>query len=484
MVKTYDGTHVLLVNPNLMKPAVAPIGLDYLAHALRRQGYELELLDLCFVDDPFQAIDNYFAVHQPSVICFSIRNLDDTCLFRSSFFLPPFKELLGHIRRRVTGPIILGGVGFSIMPEEILGYCEVDYGIWGDGEESLPQFVFCWMGGGDLSQVPNLIYRRGERFRRNGRSFADLTHLGVPARDTIDNQRYFREGGMGNIETKRGCPMRCIYCADPLGKGRTYRLRPSRDVVDELEGLLAQGIDHFHLCDAEFNLPEEHARAVCQEMVRRDLGNRLRWYAYASPVPLSDGLATLFRQAGCAGINFGVDCGTDPMLKRTGRNFSVADLVRTGAICHRQGRVFMYDLLLGGPGETKESIRATRELMRRIAPHRVGAAMGVRVLPHAPLARQLLKEGPLTANPNLLGDLTQAIPFFAPVFYLSAQMGDEGPSYLTELVAGDERFFLMSPSGEGSQDYNYNDNTLLVDAIRNGYRGAYWDILRRWREAT
>jgi hypothetical protein len=67
---------------------------------------------------------------------------------------------------------------------------------------------------------------------------------------------------------------------------------------------------------------------------------------------------------------------------------------------------------------------------------------------------------------------------FAPVFYLESALGNDAAQYLTDLIAGDERFFFMS-SSEADRNYNYNDNALLVDAIKKGYRGAFWDILRR-----
>ena len=126
------------------------------------------------------------------------------------------------------------------------------------------------------------------------------------------------------------------------------------------------GIDHLHFCDSEFNIPEDHARDICLELMRRGLGDKIRWYAYASPVPFSQELAALCRKAGCAGIDFGVDSGSDGMLRRLGREFSVADLSRTAEVCHHEGIVFMYDLLLGGPGETRESMRETIETMKRL----------------------------------------------------------------------------------------------------------------------
>jgi radical SAM superfamily enzyme YgiQ (UPF0313 family) len=252
-------------------------------------------------------------------------------------------------------------------------------------------------------------------------------------------------------------------------------------VVEEMSRLLEAGIDHLHLCDSEFNLPPFHAVEVCRQIIQRGLGTKVRWYTYASPVPFSDAMAALFRRAGCVGINFGVDSGVDSLLRILGRDFTVEDLQRTAAICHRQGIIFMYDLLLGGPGETRESLRQTIELMKRLSPHRVGASLGVRIFPGTKLAEMVRKEGPLSRNPSIRGAVDGNTSFFAPVFFLSSALEPEPEQYLAQLIDGDERFFIGAKS-DVDQNYNYNDNSLLVQAIKRGYRGAFWDILRRISE--
>jgi radical SAM superfamily enzyme YgiQ (UPF0313 family) len=283
---------------------------------------------------------------------------------------------------------------------------------------------------------------------------------------------------MGNVESKRGCPKGCIYCADPVGKGKKLRLRSPKSVADEIEALLGKGVDHLHFCDSEFNIPENHARDICLELVKRGLGDKIRWYVYASPKPFSQELATLCKRAGCAGIDFGVDSGCDAMLRRLGRDFSVEDLSRTAEICHQEGIIFMYDLLLGGPGETRESMKETIDTMKKLSPDRIGVSFGVRIFPQTKLAALVKRQGLLKENPNIRGKVVGNDNFFAPVFYLSSGLGPDAPDYLSPLIGGDERFFFVSPS-EGERNYNYNDNTVLVSAIKAGYRGAFWDILRR-----
>jgi len=252
-------------------------------------------------------------------------------------------------------------------------------------------------------------------------------------------------------------------------------------VADEIEHLLKLGVDWLHTCDSEFNIPGHHAEAVCEEMIRRRLGERVRWYAYCAPRPFSQELASLMRRAGCVGIDFGVDSGDDGMLRRLGRDFTAEDLKEVARICHQEGITFMYDLLLGGPGETRETVRKTIELMRQLNPSRVGVPVGVRIYPGTPLARMVRRERVGTDNPHLQGRVMDNDDFLAPIFYLSANMGPDPLSFVGHLVRKDERFFFGGAERE-ELDYNYNENELLVEAIQDGYRGAFWDILRRLRE--
>ena len=472
---------VALVNPNQMKPAVAPIGLDYLAASLKAEGFEVEVLDLCFAEDFRAALDTYFRDHAVDAIGFSIRNTDDCYYTGQDFFLPRYREMIQAIRERTPAPLILGGVGFSLMPKGILRYCGVELGIVGDGEWALPALLRRLERGEGYDDVPGLARRTEQGVVVNPPAFLDLDALPSPRRGAIDNYRYLCEGGMGGIETKRGCPQQCIYCADPVAKGRVCRTRSPSKVADEVEHLLELGVDWLHTCDSEFNIPAHHAEAVCEEMIRRGLGEKVRWYAYCAPRPFSRELAGLMRRAGCVGIDFGVDSGDDGMLHRLGRDFTAEDLKEVAHICHQEGITFMYDLLLGGPGETRETVRETIELMRELNPSRVGVAVGVRIYPSTPLARTVRQEGLGPDNPHLHGRVLGNADFLAPIFYLSADLGPEPLSFIGQLIGDDERFFFGGAEREET-DYNYNENELLVEAIQQGYRGAFWDILRRLRE--
>ncbi|MBI3944763.1 MAG: cobalamin B12-binding domain-containing protein [Armatimonadetes bacterium] len=467
---------VLLVNTNVMQPPIAPVGLDYIGAALQAAGYRVDLLDLCFEADAMGAVDRALAGREYRLVGLTLRNTDDCYYPGRGWFVPSLRPLVARLRAGTDARIVLGGVGFSTMPEAVLELTGADLGVRGEGE-----FPLLRLAAGDR-EVPGLVRRTPEGFRSRPPEPGDLSALPPMPRDLADNERYHREGGQIGFETKRGCNAACVYCADPVAKGRQVRLRPPEAVADELAGLASRGIAYLHTCDAEFNRPPEHALAVCEALIARGLGERLRWYAYCSPVPFDAELAGAMRRAGCVGVNFGADSADDGMLRRLGRDHCAADVRAAVEACRRHGLVTMLDLLLGGPGETGESVRRSLAVVREIAPDRAGLSVGVRVYPGTALSRAILR-GDAGGPGALRGPGAADGGFAAPTFYLSPALGEGIFPLVGEVVGGDRRFFFSDPTA-ADRNYNYSGNDVLVDAIARGYRGAYWDILRRLQEGA
>lgn len=473
-----NSTSVLLINANRMRPPVAPLALDYVGDRLIAAGFDIHLLDLCFADNPADAVRQTLSNLDPRAIGISFRNTDDCYLFSQAWFVPQLAELVELVRSVTAAPIILGGCGFSIFPPPIMDHVQADFGVVGDGEETMLRFLSALQDGQDYRKIAGLAWRDSD-----GRVVVNppyyTSDLDIPPnRGLLDNLRYLREGGMGNIETKRGCPMPCIYCADPVARGAALRCRDPQQVADELDTLLACGIDVFHICDGEFNIPADHALAVCKAICARGLGERIRWYAYASIRPFSAELAEAMRRAGCVGINFGADSGCDRMLAALRRGYSRADIRQTVEYCRRAGITVMLDLLLGGPSEDEASIRETIEFVKSVDPDRAGAATGLRVYPGTALAALVRRQGAMPRNRNLHGCVEDNDDLLRPVFFIEQGLGDDPFGLVVDLIDKDERFF-PPPRKQDAASYNYNDNKVLEDAIAAGARGAFWDILRQ-----
>lgn len=472
---------VLLVSANEMRPPVGPIALDYLACALREADFEPGVCDLAWETDPRGALRSALRASEPVLVGLTVRNTDDCYMAGQYSCLDHAREVVRAIRALTAAPLVVGGCGFSVMPEALVAALGADFGVAGEGEGALPQLASAVASGDDPRGIAGLVFRdEGGAIRRNPSTFLDLGRFDPSARDLIDNARYWREGGQGGFETKRGCDRRCIYCADPPAKGRVCRLRDPESVAREVASLADQGVLHLHTCDAEFNVPRAHALAVCRALTRRGLGERVRWWAYCAPAHFDEELGRAMVRAGCAGINFGADHGKDEQLARMGRDHRVADLERATKVCRELGIACMFDLLLGAPGDTREGVRETLELMKRLEPTRVGISLGVRVYPGTPLAEQVIRR-PLEGQPGLYGNLTDNEDLTRPVFFLEPALGPDILQEVAAQVSGDQRFFCADPAADVA-DYNYRENRTLTEAIAAGHRGAFWDILRRVQE--
>lgn len=465
---------VALINSNRMQPPISPIGLEYVAEAVHAAGHKVHILDLCWPDDWQAAIHDFFSDIEYDLIGITLRNTDDCFMSSRQSFIQLFVDMVQHVRSCSDAPIIAGGPGFSTMPEAIMQLGHLDAGVWGDGEFVFPQIAERIDQRTKWHDLPNLIVSNNGNCITNQRELYPLDTLPPMKRLWMDNVRYFNQGGQLGIETKRGCPCQCTYCADPIAKGKQLRLRPPSDVVNELQSMLGQGIDHFHTCDSEFNLPIRHARELCDEIIRRGLGDSMRWYAYCAPKPFTSELAQKMRKAGCVGINFGADHGDQTMLKRLRRAFSPQDIIDTVTMCQNAGIVVMLDLLLGTPGENSDSIQQTIEVMKRSKAEKIGVSLGVRLYPHTEITDEILKEN-AKLNPSEVNNL------YNPAFYIDKAIEMEAPGIIRNAIGVDPRFFFSDPTC-ADKDYNYNDNTILTNAIQNGYRGAYWDILRRLQD--
>jgi radical SAM superfamily enzyme YgiQ (UPF0313 family) len=444
-----------------------------MGEALVEAEVPVRILDLAFITDWKAALARELKDTEPLAVGISVRNTDDCCFATRKSFLPWISEVVTEVKRLTQAFVVLGGSGFSIMPDAVLRITQADAGIAGDGEEAASALAKCLLKGEDISQIPNIAYRYENKIILNHRVDVDLNHLPKPRRRLFNNKQYETLGAMVGIETKRGCPQPCIFCADPVAKGSRIRLRPPTMVMQEFQDLLTQEVSWFHLCDSEFNLPISHAKEVCLAIIQAGLGDKIRWYTYCSPTPFDHELASFMKRAGCAGINFGVDSLCDEQLSRLGRSHSTSDIEQLVLILKEKELNYIFDLLVGGPGETEETVKVTIKKVKELKIPLAGIAVGVRVYPGTPLSQTI-------ANGLLKDGLYSAVghPLSEPVFYLSPYLGNEAPSLINELVAGDPRFLLLaSPAEAGS--YNYADDEALCQLIKKGARGAYWDILSR-----
>ena len=109
-----------LINTNTMQPAIAPVGIDYIAGAAKQAGIETDYVDLCLADNRDATLRDYFSKHNPELIGLSFRNVDDCFWPSCQWFVPRLAEQINTIRKLTDAPIVVGGVGFRFSPRRLL----------------------------------------------------------------------------------------------------------------------------------------------------------------------------------------------------------------------------------------------------------------------------------------------------------------------------------------------------------------------------
>ncbi|MCP4666666.1 MAG: radical SAM protein [Deltaproteobacteria bacterium] len=448
---------VLLISPNVetLPDPVFPIGLAYIAAAVKRKGFQCQVLDLCFKKDYEAAIESSITSFEPDVIGLSLRNIDNVSYPNYISYLPFCAEVVKKIRLHAKGSIIIGGSGFSLMPDEVLQYLGGDFGVVGEGERSFVDLLKRLEGekeGVAESQRPGAIEHEPGIIK-------DLDDIPLPDRPAFDNAAYLKWGGMGNLQTKRGCPFKCVYCTYPIIEGKEVRVRSPERVCNEIEGMMEQGISNVFIVDNEFNYPLDHAEAICREMIRRKLP--VQWSCYAHPGFVTPQLVELMLEAGCTGLEFGSDAASEAMLKNLGKGFTLEDLKEASSICRKTGMPFCHSLLLGGPGETMETVRETIKAIEEMSPTAIICMIGIRVFPRTRLSFIAVKEG--IAHPEA--------DFLRPVFYLS-------PAIENEIVPFLKKFSKRAPNWvfPGLNINMYGD--LQKKLRRFGVKGPLWEHMK------
>ena len=302
---------ILLVATNRERSPypVAPLGALCVAGAARAAGHEVEFLDMGTAFMPGLALRSALGKNDFQAVAFGIRNLDNCWCFAPHSYFDEVREFADIVRQRFSGPLILGGTGFSVSPHGWMRGLGADCGVVGEGERVFLEVLARLEKGQSLAGIEGVIVSQKNSApiaAAPAKAIERLGELSPPAHDLCRYPQYQRRGGFVGVQTKRGCPFKCTYCIYPKLEGRRYRLRPPESVVLEVKAVASQAkAQHFFFVDSVFNDPRSHALAVCKELARRKLP--VRWSAFCNPVGFDAELARAMAEAGCEGVEFGLD---------------------------------------------------------------------------------------------------------------------------------------------------------------------------------
>jgi anaerobic magnesium-protoporphyrin IX monomethyl ester cyclase len=355
---------VLLVFPfSRTHYSVPPLGLGYLATALRRQSFDVQILDCTKEKLDLDGFRQRVEEIKPQLVGFQTFSYDFHTVANS---LDVVKAIDPTI---VT---IVGGAHPSGAPRETLEQLHsADYACRGEGEQSLPLLARRCLRGEKIepADIPGLIWRENGAIRMNPPAFVDdLDSLGQPSWDMMDPRAYqfapqgvfLKSPPVAPISTSRGCPFQCTYCAGKSLTGARIRRRSIPLVLDEVELLYrTYGVREIHIVDDNFTMFRDRVIEFCSGLEDRKLKIHFTFPNGVRIDTLDEELLQILKQAGCYSMIVGVESGSDRVLKIMKKSLTT-DTVRRGVeLINRAGIDVSGFFILGYPGETREEMRQT-----------------------------------------------------------------------------------------------------------------------------
>jgi radical SAM superfamily enzyme YgiQ (UPF0313 family) len=284
------------------------------------------------------------------------------------------KEIADFVRsRNLSTTIVLGGpISWSISPSKLLeSIPNVDYIIQREGEQTFYELIQAIRKGSDVSSVNGLFYRRdGSSVGTSPRALLDEKLLVQPAWELMDIPSPKRLPVLP-VETSRGCPYNCSYCSEVHYWGKPVRYHSSEAVAQQIKrNAEVFGITTFRFTDSCFSAPPARCGEVCDAIYEKCIKNdiQVKWSSYARINNLDYKLLGKMKRSGCVALDIGVESGASSMLDKMNRSYTTDTVLNAARAAKELGIIINFNLVIGFPGETEETIRRTAELINNAAP--------------------------------------------------------------------------------------------------------------------
>ncbi len=351
-----------------------PIGLGYLASALRSKGYEdVEILDCVLEGLDIKGFEEHLKKYKPDVVGINSWSLSVLDVDRS----------LKAVKRIFPSAVtVIGGPHPSALGERAMKYFnEADYGFKGEAETGVVLLMDLLSGkGGRSEKIPGLMWREGGKIRVNAQNFEkELDSIAFPSWDLIKPERYAASGTLirkktACIITTRGCPFPCTFCSANITAGRVLRRRSVENVLEEMRLLIKRyGIRRFVVFDENITLRHSHIKDLCNRVIEERLDVSFELPNGIRLDTLNMEILRLMRRAGFSErVAVGIESGSERILKFMKKGLTKDEIREKVDLLNRAGFRPIGYFIVGFPTETREEIEETVRFAIELKLYRAG----------------------------------------------------------------------------------------------------------------
>jgi len=382
---------ITLINPPYPQsvhshPPFIPLGLAYLGAVAEKAGYQVSVIDCQAEKLGYETFRDRITKAPSDVIGVTATTL----LYKSAMKLINIAKQIQP--QAVT---ILGGSHGTFWDENALNENpSLDIVVRREGEQTFIELLDKIQTQSNLTNLLGITYRNGEKITRNAdRPFIeDLDSLPFPAHHLMPLENLKHNGKIiFPLVSSRGCVYWCDFCSTVRMFGRGYRMRSPKNVVDEMQLIHNKyGVDQVTFYDDAFSVNRDRVVKICEELQARKL--KLKWDCGTRVDMVDRELLKTMRDAGCFAVWLGVESGSEAILGAMNKKIKIDQTRLAYKIAHEVGLMTIANTVLGFPGETEETAKATVRLVKELNPDDIGFYIAT-PYPGTPMYEQVKKNG-------------------------------------------------------------------------------------------
>jgi len=325
-----------------------PLGLMYIAaYVKEKTNYNIEILDCGVEKIDYNNLENKIKNINPDIVGITAMTFTLIDVIKTAKIIKKINNnassagIPQNCGMGVKTPkIVLGGPHVNIYPEETMTNIEIDFLVLGEGEQPFIDLLKNINNLEDLKDIKGLVFRdENNNIINTGKRelIQDLDILPMPARELTNYKKYYSIIAKNNptttMFTSRGCPYKCLFCDRPH-LGKIFRARSAENVVKELQEINKMGIKEVFIYDDTFTIDRQRVVDICNLILEKNI--KLNWDIRARVNTVDEELLKLMRSAGCARIHYGVEAGTEKILKILRKGITLEQVKKAFAITKKQ----------------------------------------------------------------------------------------------------------------------------------------------------
>jgi radical SAM superfamily enzyme YgiQ (UPF0313 family) len=354
--------------PWVLGRKLPPLGLAYVAAALEKAGYQVEVLDNYLIKKTDDELKQMVARLQPEIVGITCGSATyQRCLETAR----AVKEVLPTCR------VVVGGWHATYAPESLMEHSEIDYVVMGEGEEAITKLASAVTKNEDgqaASTIAGVVYRKNGQIIKNAPTFiSNLDKVPFPARHLLPMEQYGRKIEFLDVEpvdimsVTRGCPYSCAYCDIEKLWGKQCRIFSPRKIVDEIKHLVDNfGSKGVYFISDNFTIRKKETLEFCGLMKKEKMD--VQWVCDTRADLLSREVLRNMRQAECKTIWFGVESGSPPIIEKINKGITMEQTMQAFKMCRQEGIQVACSFMIGIPGETIKDMEASLKFAKKLDP--------------------------------------------------------------------------------------------------------------------